>query len=164
VRRARPVIGTAEEAAAEHEINHGHSGGIAMAATRSIRNLGFQVLALATAVGLLLANGFAEEMHTSRPFAGAKANSGTVSHSKVGGRSTLTLSDDFVVPDTPDPHWQLVDSKGTVYLLNKLKIKGDKVNKSIEVPAYVHDVAKVQIWCAFAETNLGEASFESPVK
>ena len=24
----------------------------------------------------------------------------------------LTLSEDFKVPDTPDPHWQVVDSKG----------------------------------------------------
>jgi len=31
------------------------------------------------------------------------------------------------------------------------------------VPKYVKNVAKVQIWCAFAEVNLGEASFSSPV-
>ena len=43
-------------------------------------------------------------------------------------------------------------------------IKGDKMNKSIVVPKYVHDIAKVQIWCAFAEVNLGEATFEHPVK
>jgi len=35
--------------------------------------------------------------------------------------------------------------------------------KSITLPPYVKDVAKVVIWCAFAETNLGEASFKSPV-
>jgi hypothetical protein len=128
------------------------------------RRLGLQVLALVTVLGLVLAAGYAADMHTSTPFAGAKANTGTVSHSKVGGRSVLTLSDDFVVPDTPDPHWQLVDSKGSVYLLNKLKIKGDKVNRTLEVPEYVHDVAKVQIWCAFAEVNLGEAAFTSPVE
>src|SRR3989441_4966258 len=29
-----------------------------------------------------------------------------------GGQSVLTLSEDFKVPDTPDPHWQVVDSKG----------------------------------------------------
>jgi len=43
-------------------------------------------------------------------------------------------------------------------------IKGDKMNKSIVVPDYVKDIAKVQMWCAFAETNLGEAAFENPVK
>jgi len=32
------------------------------------------------------------------------------------------------------------------------------------LPAYVPDVAKVQIWCAFAETLLGEAAFDEPVR
>jgi hypothetical protein len=68
------------------------------------------------------------------------------------------------VPGTPDPHWQVVDSQGVVYPLQRLPIKGDAVNTSIELPAYVPDVAKVQIWCAFAETLLGEASFATPVK
>jgi hypothetical protein len=76
----------------------------------------------------------------------------------------LTLSDDFVVPDTPAPHWQVVDSKGQVFLLNRLKIKEDKYNQTITVPVYVKDIAKVQIWCAFAETLLGEAKFAAPVK
>ena len=76
----------------------------------------------------------------------------------------LTLSDDFVIPNTPAPHWQVVDTDGNVYLLQRLKIKGDKVNKTIIVPSYVGNVAKVQIWCAFAETLLGEASFTTPVK
>jgi hypothetical protein len=102
--------------------------------------------------------------HTSKPFAGAKANTGTVTHSTEGGRSVLTLSDDFKVPDTPDPHWQVVDSKGRTYLLQRLPVKGDKVNRSIVVPAYVPDVARVQIWCAFAETLLGEAAFDEPVR
>ena len=78
------------------------------------------------------------------------------------GKSTLTLSDDFVAPQTPDPHWQVVDSKGNTYLLQKLMIKGDKMNKSIVVPNYVADIKTVQIWCAFAEVNLGEASFDRP--
>ena len=42
--------------------------------------------------------------------------------------------------------------------------KSQKVKKSIVVPEYVSDIAKVQIWCAFAETNLGEAAFDHPVK
>jgi hypothetical protein len=57
-----------------------------------------------------------------------------------------------------------VDSNGKTYLLDRLMTKGQKVKKSIEVPAYVPDIAKVQMWCAFAETNLGEAAFEHPVK
>jgi hypothetical protein len=100
---------------------------------------------------------------TSKPFQGPKANTGTVTHSVQGGSHVLTLSNDFKVPDTPDPHWQVVTSKGQVFLLQKLMIKGDSLNKSITLPAYVSDVAKVQIWCAWAETNLGEASFERAV-
>jgi len=76
----------------------------------------------------------------------------------------LTLSDDFVIPDTPAPHWQVIDTRGNAYLLQRLKIKGDKFNKTITVPSYVHDIAKVQIWCAWAEVNLGEASFAKPLE
>lgn len=108
----------------------------------------------------------AADMHTSSQFQGPKANKGTVTHSVRDGKSILILSDDFVVPDTPDPHWQLVDSDGNVYLVDKLKTKafvGTNYKKEIVVPSYVKNVAKVQIWCAFAEVNLGEASFSSPV-
>lgn len=105
-----------------------------------------------------------EMMKTSKPFTGAKANTGTVSMQMEGGKIMLTLSDDFKTPDTPDPHWQVVDSKGNVYLLQRLMIKDDKFNKKITLPAYIADVAKVQIWCAWAETNLGEAPFEKMMK
>ncbi len=101
--------------------------------------------------------------HKSTTFAGPKANKGFVTHTLEDGKSVLVLSDDFVVPDTPAPHWQLVDSRGDVYLLNRLKVKGDKLNKTLVIPAFVPDVAKVQIWCAYAETVLGEASFEKAV-
>jgi hypothetical protein len=101
--------------------------------------------------------------HTSGQFQGPKANKGTVTHSVRDGKSVLTLSDDFVVPDTPDPHWQVVDSNGNTYLLDKLKVKGDKYNKEITLPSYVKNVSKVVIWCAWAEANLGEAKFSSPV-
>ena len=121
------------------------------------------------ALALVAGNAFADETHTSTKFQGAKANTGTVKHTAKDGKNVLTLSDDFKVPETPDPHWQLVDSKGNTYLLQKLKVKGeaikaDKVNQSITVPAYVQDISKVQIWCAYAEVVLGEASFEQPVQ
>jgi len=109
----------------------------------------------------------AQDAHTTGQFQGPKANKGHVTHSARDGKSVLTLSDDFVVPDTPDPHWQVVDSDGQVYLLDKLKKKallGDKYQKEIVVPGYVKNVSKVIIWCAWAEANLGEASFSSPVK
>jgi hypothetical protein len=105
----------------------------------------------------------AQDAHTSSQFQGPKANQGHVTHSTRDGKSVLTLSDDFVVPDTPDPHWQLVDSDGNNYLVDKLKKKGDKVQKEIVVPSYVKNVSRVVIWCAWAETNLGEATFSSPV-
>ena len=110
---------------------------------------------------------FAQDMHTSSQFQGPKANKGHVTQSTRDGKSVLTLSDDFVVPDTPDPHWQVVDSDGQVYQLDKLKKKsllGDKFQKEIVLPGYVKNVSKVVIWCAWAEANLGEASFSSPVQ
>jgi len=109
----------------------------------------------------------AQDAHTTGQFQGPKANKGHVTHSTRDGKSVLTLSDDSVVPDTPDPHWQVVDSDGQVYLLDKLKKKallGDKYQKEIVLPGYVKNVSKVIIWCAWAEANLGEASFSSPVK
>src|SRR5215468_3255402 len=115
-------------------------------------------------LALLAANTLADESHTSTKFQGPKANTGTVTHTVKDGKNILTLSDDFKVPGTPDPHWQVVDSKGNTYQLQKLTIKGDKVNRSIILPAYVPDVSKVQIWCAFAEVVLGEASFDHPVQ
>src|ERR1700752_2167537 len=109
----------------------------------------------------------AQDAHTTGQFQGPKANKGHVAHSTRDGKSVLTLSDDFVVPDTPDPHWRVVDSNGNVYDLDKLKKKaliGDKYQKEIVVPSYVKNVSKVIIWCAWAEANLGEASFASPVQ
>ena len=116
-------------------------------------------LALVSMTAALAAND-----HTTSKFMGAKVNAGTVMASKQGNAEVLTLSDDFKVPDTPAPHWQVVDSMGNTYLLQRLVVKGDKLNKTITLPPYIHDVAKVQIWCAYAEVLLGEASFPAPVK
>src|SRR6267142_1115621 len=131
--------------------------------TRKIRSV---LLALFAATTLFAVSAAAQSTHTSSQFQGPKANKGTVTHSNRDGKSILTLSDDFVVPDTPDPHWQLVDSDGNVYLLDKLKTKafiGTNYKKEIVVPSYVKNVSKVVIWCAFAEVNLGEATFSSTV-
>lgn len=135
-----------------------------MKVTRS--NLILMFAALVVAV-VFTGSAVAADTHQTGQFAGPKANTGHAIHSKKDGKNILTLSEDFVVPDTPDPHWQVVDSKGTTYRLDKLKVKallGDKVKNEIELPAYIKDVAKVQIYCAWAETVLGEASFSSPVK
>lgn len=121
------------------------------------------LIAVFAVIFLVPISSFAANEHTTKPFTGVKVNGGTVTHTKVGGKNVLILSDDFKVPDTPDPHWQVVDSEGNVYLLQRLAIKGDKINTSITLPDYIPDVAKVQIWCAFAETLLGEALFDQPV-
>jgi hypothetical protein len=118
------------------------------------------VMGAAITVVMALAFGTpaAAQSRTSTPFAGPKANTGTVS---MAGK-VLTLSDDFKAPEAPDPHWQIVDGAGRTYLLQKLTVKGltgDKMNRSITLPVYIPDVAKVQFWCAYAEVVLGEASF-----
>jgi hypothetical protein len=129
------------------------------------RRIGTMVMA-ALVIGLTVSAAQAQT-HTSKPFTGAKVNSGTVTHSTMNGQHVLTLSDDFKVPDTPDPHWQVVDSKGRVFLLQRLGVKnglgitGDKINKSITLPTYIVDVAKVQIYCAWAEAVLGETTFDT---
>jgi hypothetical protein len=128
----------------------------------SIRTTLLTAAALAVTASLATAQ-------TSTTFAGPKVNGGTVTHSVKDGKHGLTLSNDFQVPDTPDPHWQIVDSKGTVYLLQRLPVKSlgglakDRITTTITLPAYIKDVAKVQIYCAWAEAILGEASFASRV-
>src|SRR6266403_5278803 len=130
------------------------------------KTIRFLFLAMLMMTTLFAVSAVAQDMHTSSQFQGPKANKGHVTHSTQGGKRVLTLSDDFVVPDTPDPHWQLVDSDGHAYLLDKLKTKafiGTNYKKEIVLPSYVKNVSKVVIWCAFAEVNLGEAKFSSPV-
>jgi hypothetical protein len=127
---------------------------------------GFTSMALGAALmvvtAFVLASPASAQTKVSRPFAGVKANTGSVSLANTGNQKVLTLSDDFKAPDAPDPHWQVVDNDGRVYLLQKLTVKGltgDKMNRTITLPAYIKNVAKVQFWCAYAEVLLGEASF-----
>ena len=131
-----------------------------MARLRQHRLLPVALLSALVVFGLSTA-GFAGDVTT--PFAGKAVTGGTVTHEMQGGKHVLTVSSDFKVPGSPDPHWQVIDSKGNTYLLNRLTIKDDKVNRSITLPAYIHDIAKVQMWCAWAEVVLGEASFANPV-
>lgn len=131
---------------------------------RAMRSSKLGSVSMVIAMGLFTAaNGFAADAHRTTKFEGVKANTGTASHSRQGSSDTLAVSDDFKIPETPAPHWQVVDTKGNVYLLNQLKIKDGKTNRKIALPSYVHDVAKVQIWCSFAEALLGEASFAKPI-
>jgi len=134
-----------------------------MRTVREARSIGIALLSTLITIGLLTVTpSFAAE--TTKPFKGKEVNGGTVTHEVKDGKHILTLSKDFKVPGSPDPHWQLIDSKGTVYLLDRLKLKDDKITTSITVPAYVPDIAKVQMWCAWAVVVLGEAPFDKPVK
>ena len=103
------------------------------------------------------------DTHTSSMFQGPKANTGTVSHSIEDGKSILRVSSDFKVPDTPAPTWRVVDSNGAIYTLDAFKIKGGE-KREVEVPSYISNIAKVQVYCAWAQVLLGEASFSMPVK
>lgn len=131
-----------------------------MARLRQLRSLRVTLLTVVV-LGLSVTSGFAADVTT--PFVGKAVNGGTVTHEHQGGKHVLTVSSDFEVPGSPDPHWQVVDSKGNVYLLDRVTLKDDKVNRSITLPAYIADIAKVQMWCAWAEVVLGEASFTSPI-
>ena len=103
--------------------------------------------------------------NTTSQFQGPKANTGTAMFSKANGRNMLKVSNDFKVPDTPAPTWRVVDSKGSVYTLDAFKIKaGNGEKREVVLPPYIQDVAKVQVYCAWAEVLLGEAGFAAPVK
>jgi hypothetical protein len=123
---------------------------------------------LSTVLAMLwAANSFAAKMdtHTSSMFQGPKANIGTVTHSIENGKSILRVSADFKVPDTPAPTWRVVDAKGNIYTLDAFKIKsGNNEKREVVVPSYIPNVVKVQVYCAWAEVLLGEASFSQPVK
>src|SRR2546427_10546760 len=136
-----------------------------MCSVRSIRSMYVGMVTAVAAIALLIAtSSFADDAHSTTMFAGVKANTGKAMHTRDGNKDVLAVSDDFKIPETPAPHWQVVDSKGNVYLLNQLRIKDGKFNRKITLPSYIQDVAKVQIWCSFAEALLGEASFQAPIK
>ena len=118
------------------------------------------VAALVTASVSFAANG----PQTTSKFEGPKANTGTATYAVENGKRILRVSADFKVPDTPAPTWRVIDSKGNIYTLDAFKIKaGNGEKREVMVPAYVRDIVKVQVYCAWAEVILGEAGFTSPV-
>jgi hypothetical protein len=120
------------------------------------------VFSLAAVLAAATVSFAASAPHISAKFEGPKANTGTVTHTVENGRSMLRVSADFKVPDTPAPTGRVVDSKGNIYTLDAFKTKGGE-KREVVVPAFVHDIAKVQVYCAWAEVLLGETSFASPV-
>jgi len=123
--------------------------------------LAFALAALLFTAGTALASD--NGPHTTSMFQGPKANTGTAIHTIENGKSILRVSSDFKVPDTPAPTWRVVDSRGNIYTLDAFKIKGGE-KREVVVPSYVPDVAKVQVYCAWAQVLLGEANFSSPVR
>jgi len=121
------------------------------------------VFALAALLAVSAVWAASMDTHTSSMFQGPKANTGTVSHSTENGKSILRVSSDFKVPDTPAPTWRVVDSNGATYTLDAFKIKGGE-KREVEVPSYISNIARVQVYCAWAQVLLGEASFSMPVK
>jgi len=122
------------------------------------------VLALVAALTTASVSFAAKGPQTSSKFEGPKANTGTVTHTVENGKSILRVSADFKVPDTPAPTWRVVDSKGNIYTLDAFKVKaGNNEKREVVVPSYVHDIVKVQVYCAWAEVLLGEAGFTSPI-
>ena len=126
----------------------------------------FSVFTLAA----LLVAGMAFQLHAATgaeaatgKFQGPKANTGMAIYSLEGGHRMLRVTPDFKVPDTPAPTWRVVDSSGTIYTLDAFKIKGGE-KREVVVPSYIKDIAKVQVYCAWAEILLGEASFSTAVK
>ena len=127
-----------------------------------------RLLSVCALAAVLVGGAFAANLdsHTSGPFQGPKANTGTVMHSSENGKSILRVSADFKVPDTPAPTWRVVDSKGNIYTLDAFKVKGlvgNAEKREVEVPSYVKDIVKVQVYCAWAQVLLGEASFSTAV-
>src|SRR5213596_1666323 len=94
------------------------------------------ILGSLTALVIAATSSIAQDSHKSVPLQGAKANKGFVTHATQNCKSTLTNSDDFEPPQTPEPQWQVVDSNDNTYLLDRLLTKGEKVKKSIVVPDY----------------------------
>jgi hypothetical protein len=120
----------------------------------------FALVAIALSTSVAATNGGEQ---TTNKFEGPKANTGMAVFYHDNGRAMLRVTPDFKVPDTPAPTWRVVDSKGNVYTLDAFKTKpGEK--RQIAVPAYVQDIVKVQVYCAWAEILLGEASFSQAVK
>ena len=86
--------------------------------TKSVVKMGF--LSMIAATGLFAAsNGFAADAHTT-------SNSDCV--------KAKAVSDDMKITETAAPRWQVVDSKGNVYLLAPLQTKDGKAFVEYAVP------------------------------
>jgi hypothetical protein len=86
-------------------------------------------LSVIAAALFIVSNSFSAS-HTTGTLSGVKVNGGTVTHITEGGKQRLMWSDDFKIPDPPAPHWQVVDSTGNVYLLQRLSMTINRIGRS----------------------------------
>jgi len=102
--------------------------------------------------------------HTSGPFHGPKANTGTVTHRTVNGKQTLTVSDDFVIPDTPAPDLAGRRLQRQRLQPSAIQNQGQQV-QPLDHFAGVHQRRREGAGLVRVRRNvLGEASFDAPVK
>ena len=93
------------------------------------------LLSMVAAAGLFGAsNGFPADGHTTSNFEGVTANPGVTTQAREATGDTRAASDDVKIPETPAPRWQVVDSKGNVYLLTPLQTKDGKASVEYVVP------------------------------
>ena len=101
--------------------------------TKSMFKMGF--LSMIAATGLFVAsNGFAADAHTTSNFEGVKANTSMAAQAREATGDTRAASEDVRIPETAAPRWQVVDSKGTAYLLTPLQTKDGKASVEYVVP------------------------------
>ena len=101
--------------------------------TKSMFKMGF--LSMIAATGLFVAsNGFAADAHTTSNFEGVKANTSMAAQAREATGDTRAASEDVRIPETAAPRWQVVDSKGNVYLLTPLQTKDGKASVEYVVP------------------------------
>ena len=61
-------------------------------------------------------------------------------------------------------HPEEYEGRSLTQIWDAFKIKGGNGEKrEVVVPPYVHDIVKVQVYCAWAEVILGEANFASAI-
>ena len=91
---------------------------------------------------------------------------GTMSPSPTRRRLRLSgagLSGNEAVAGEKGPLYRAVLVQRRLGDRSKIK-SGNNEKREVVVPSYVPNIVKVQVYCAWAEVLLGEASFSSPVK
>jgi hypothetical protein len=100
---------------------------------KSMFKMGF--LSMVAATGLFGAsNGFAADGHTTSNFEGVTANPGVTTQVREATRDTRAASDDVKILETPSLRWQVMDSKGNVYLLTPVQTKEGKAFVEYVIP------------------------------